>query len=199
MIGLNCGMGLAEILHPLQRVCATAKPMVVMPNTGGGNEIGGRIFPLSEQSGRTTEFTKRYVELGVRGVGGAAAPRRRICAWPSAPFVAQRRQGTCPHCRRRTAGKGRRAGGQVHGGKIGPGPNWPTARRYAWWKSCRPAPPRACRSSWSVAGNAGPPGWMRWCRMARGPARISVVIAAMLAQRDAGIECLPHYCCRDRS
>ena len=69
-IGLNCGTGPAGILELLPGVMGnTRKCVVVMPNAGGPRELGGRMLYLNSHE-YFTEYAKRFIEMGVRGVGG---------------------------------------------------------------------------------------------------------------------------------
>ncbi len=202
LIGLNCGMGPSEIFYPLQRVLKnTAKPVVVMPNAGGGNEIGGRILYLNSPE-YFTEFAKRYVELGARGVGGCCGTTpahlrmaaRAVKSLSGVKEHARIAAVTLPGgAERRTAVP--LAEKSALGAKLASG---------APVRLVEILPPRAA---------GGVPVFLERCRRCRaagvdavnlpdGPrasARISVIIAALLASRETGMECLPHYCCRDRN
>ncbi len=70
LIGMNCGRGPADLFYAVKNVIAcTTKPVVIMPNAGGPREIGGRMLYLNSPE-YFTEFSRRYIELGARGVGG---------------------------------------------------------------------------------------------------------------------------------
>lgn len=201
-IGLNCGMGPAEILHPLQRVLRrTSKPVVVMPNAGGGNEIGGRILYLNSPE-FFTEFSKRYIELGARGVGGCCGttPEHLRLAVRAVKSLS----GVKEHAR--IAAAAVPAGAAARPAKS-------MAEKSALGAKLASGAPVRLVEILPPRSAAGVPAFLERCRLCRsagvdavnlpdGPrasARISVAIAAMLAQREAGIECLPHYCCRDRN
>ena len=47
----------------------SAKPFIVMPNAGMPKEVDGRMIFLTNPE-YFTEYAKRFVQLGVRGVGG---------------------------------------------------------------------------------------------------------------------------------
>jgi len=55
-----------------------------MPNAGMPREISGRVMYLTSPE-YFTEYAKKFIELGVRGVGGAAGRRRRTSGWRRAP------------------------------------------------------------------------------------------------------------------
>ncbi len=57
-------------LRRLQSVLPlVGKPVVVMPNAGFPRDIGGRLLYLTSPE-YFTEYAKKYIELGVRAVGG---------------------------------------------------------------------------------------------------------------------------------
>ncbi len=71
VVGINCHFGPAEMLPCVRRARAVLahKPLIVMPNAGGPREIGGRSLYLNSPE-YFTEYAKKYIELGVNGVGG---------------------------------------------------------------------------------------------------------------------------------
>jgi homocysteine S-methyltransferase len=70
VIGVNCLFGPAEMLETVRLAMAAArKPLVIMPNAGGPHEVGGRTLYLNSPE-YFTEYAKKYIELGARGVGG---------------------------------------------------------------------------------------------------------------------------------
>src|SRR3990170_5360058 len=69
-VGINCGTGPAGAFDALPSVLsATTKPVVVMPNAGFPRDVGGRMIYLTSPE-YFTEYAKKFIELGVRGVGG---------------------------------------------------------------------------------------------------------------------------------
>lgn len=69
-VGINCGIGPALAYDIVQRALPlTTKPFVVMPNSGMPQEIDGRLIYLTTPE-YFTEYAKKFIELGVRGVGG---------------------------------------------------------------------------------------------------------------------------------
>ena len=70
IVGINCGTGPSGTFDALQAILPhTGKPVVVMPNAGMPREISGRVMYLTSPE-YFTEYAKKYIELGVRGVGG---------------------------------------------------------------------------------------------------------------------------------
>ena len=69
-IGINCGIGPALAYDIIQRALPlTTKPFVVMPNAGMPQEVDGRLIYLTSPE-YFTEYAKKFIELGARGVGG---------------------------------------------------------------------------------------------------------------------------------
>jgi homocysteine S-methyltransferase len=69
-IGLNCGVGPAAAYSNAERALPhTTKPFVIMANAGLPQEVDGRMIYMASPE-YFTEYAKRMIELGVRGVGG---------------------------------------------------------------------------------------------------------------------------------
>jgi homocysteine S-methyltransferase len=70
LIGLNCGVGPAQIYGAAERILPLlSKPLVCLPNAGLPRDVDGRAIYLSSPE-YFTEYAKKLIELGVRGVGG---------------------------------------------------------------------------------------------------------------------------------
>ena len=206
-IGINCGLGPADIFHPLKRIMeAATKPVVVMPNAGGPREVGGRMLYLNSPE-YFTEFSKRYIDLGVRGVGGCCGTTPAhirmaaraiktmsgvkehvaIASRPAARAENTMAQGSgCVATAEKSSFAARLcAGKRVTSVEILPPPSG--AGLAAFLKKCR-----ACQEAGVDAINIpdGP----------RASARMSVMAACFAMMREGlGIEPIPHYCCRDRN
>ena len=216
VIGLNCGNGPAGILELLPGVMAnTRKPVVVMPNAGGPRELGGRMLYLNSPE-YFTEYAKRYIEMGVRGVGGCCgttplhirmAARAiktmsgvkqhvRIATAAAAPAPAATGSGPGGAAKAAkpvqvvaTKDKGRFAARLVAGQRV---------------TSVEILPPRT---------GAGLEQFLQRCRQLhaagvdavnipdgpRATARISVLMSALAVLQQTPLEPIPHYCCRDRN
>ncbi|MDA0989607.1 MAG: bifunctional homocysteine S-methyltransferase/methylenetetrahydrofolate reductase [Verrucomicrobia bacterium] len=69
-IGINCGIGPAKAYEALERALPHAsKPFIVQPNAGMPQEVDGRMIYLTSPE-YFTEYAKKFIELGARGVGG---------------------------------------------------------------------------------------------------------------------------------
>jgi homocysteine S-methyltransferase len=69
-VGINCNLGPRQLMDPIRQGLAVAtKPFSAMPNAGAPTQIDGRYLYLTTPEYIAT-YAQRYVELGVRLVGG---------------------------------------------------------------------------------------------------------------------------------
>jgi homocysteine S-methyltransferase len=201
-IGLNCGLGPPAMLDPLRRVLGeTEKPVVVMPNAGGPREIHGRMLYFNSPE-YFTEYAKRFVEMGARGVGGCCGTGPDHVRMAARAIHAL--SGVKRHVEVQLAQVAKSAATVE---VIAPAEKSRFAKRLVGGEfvtSVEILPPRTGGGLGKFIDKA------RRCGQAgvdainipdgpRASARISVLVAAMAVERDAGIEALPHYCCRDRN
>ncbi|MEW6720216.1 MAG: bifunctional homocysteine S-methyltransferase/methylenetetrahydrofolate reductase [Thermodesulfobacteriota bacterium] len=199
IVGINCGVGPSGTFDALHDVLShTSKPVVAMPNAGMPREISGRVMYLTSPE-YFTEYAKRYIELGVRGVGGCCGTtpahiRTMARAVKTLPGV-KRQIEVKPLVRPETAvqalppeKKSRFAAKLMSGEKV-------TSVELLPPKSSNMEPllakARMCSEAGIDAINIpdGP----------RASARVSPMIAALSILREVGIEPVLHYCCRDRN
>jgi methionine synthase I (cobalamin-dependent)/5,10-methylenetetrahydrofolate reductase len=199
IVGINCGVGPSGTFDALHAVLPhTGKPVVVMPNAGMPREISGRVMYLTSPE-YFTEYAKRYIELGVRGVGGCCGTtpahiRTMARTVKSLPGV-KRHIEVKPLARPETAvqavppeRKSRFAAKLLSGEKV---------------TSVELLPPKssnmtALLSKARMCAEAG----IDAINIPDGPrasARVSPMIAALTIHREVGIEPILHYCCRDRN
>ncbi len=206
IVGLNCGLGPADLFVPLRHLlAATRKPVVVMPNAGGPREVGGRMLYLNSPE-YFTEFAKRFIELGARGVGGCcgttpahirmaaraiqgvsgvkafatlATGAVATATGPATPAVEQ-----VPVARKSPLGVKLAAGKRVTSVELLPPQSG--AGLEGFLAKCR-----QCEEAGIDAINLpdGP----------RASARMCVMATAFAMQKALAIEPIPHYCCRDRN
>jgi len=179
------------------------KPVIVMPNAGGPRELGGRMLYLNSPE-YFTEYAKRYIEMGARGVGGCCGttPRHiRMAARAIKGLSGVKRHvavASRPADEKATAlaakalatrDKGRFAAKLCDGQIV---------------TSVEILPPRT---------GAGLGKFLTRCRQCadagvdainipdgpRATARISVMASALAMLQQTDIEPIPHYCCRDRN
>ena len=200
-VGVNCSVGPAEILDALERMTAVSSvPLSALPNAGLPRTVGDRkIYMASPEY--MARYARRMAEVGARFIGGCCgttpdhiramgealegleeAPVRR-----APPSPVRIRSGT-------------------------PRPPEPLGERS-------PLGRRLAEGQFTTAVELVPPlGWdpgtllgeARRARLAgvdlvsipdapRARARMAALPAAILVQRETGLDVLAHYACRDRN
>ena len=199
-IGLNCGVGPAAAYSNAERALPlTSKPFVIMANAGLPQEVDGRMIYMASPE-YFTEYAKRMIELGVRGVGGCCGTTPADIATMAKSIKSmtgvKKHVAIASHTDREApqvdvvpmAGKCAFAAKLAKGEKV---------------TSVEITPPRSvdlqpmldkcmqCKEAGIDAINIpdGP----------RASARISPMVAALAVEREVGIETVLHYCCRDRN
>jgi methionine synthase I (cobalamin-dependent)/5,10-methylenetetrahydrofolate reductase len=198
-IGMNCGIGPGPMYTVARRAMPlTAKPFLLMPNAGQPEQVAGRMLYLATPE-YFTEYAKRYIEIGARGVGGCCGTTPdhiREMARAVHAMSGVKRHIEIPTARPETiavqpipladkslVGRKLAAGEKVLSVEVLP-PH-----------SCDLAPllekVRQCRDAGIDAINIpdGP----------RASVRISPMITAVAIRQQVGIEPILHYCCRDRN
>lgn len=204
IIGINCGVGPQKLLHPVQRIVkAASKPVVAMPNSGGPSEVGGRQMYLNNPE-FFSEYCKKYIESGARGIGGccgttpghlAMAARAVRClsgvkehiaivSAPSQPATGKPLPQLTPTPEKTPFAKKLYSGKRVTSIEILPPQNGKMLPGFI--EKCR-----LCQEAGIDAINLpdGP----------RASARVSVIASALAIKKELAIEPIPHYCCRDRN
>lgn len=196
--GINCGTGPDGLLSAVERaVRVSTLPLVVQPNAGMPKEVEHRhIYFCSPEY--LTEYAKRYVSLGVSAVGG--------CCGTSPDHIREMARTIKPLTRARVAPitkspetvPSKEPAPMAEKSQLG--------RRLAqrqWVTTVELVPPRGYDLSSTVAKSRrlkdqgvtainipdGP----------RASSRISPLITAERILREAGIEPILHFCCRDRN
>ncbi len=199
-VGLNCGVGPAAAYRNAERALPhTTKPLVVMANAGLPQEVDGRMIYMASPE-YFTEYAKRMIELGVRGVGG--------CCGTTPADIAEMAKSI-----KSMSGVKQHVTIASHTEQEAPQVDVvPMAEKCAFAAklaagekvtSIEITPPRSidlnpmlekCRTCKEAGIDAinipdGP----------RASARISPMVAALAIEREVGIETVLHYCCRDRN
>jgi homocysteine S-methyltransferase len=199
LVGINCGTGPSGTFDALQAVLPhTVKPVVVMPNAGLPREISGRVMYLTSPE-YFTEYAKKYIELGVRGVGGCCgttpAHIRMMARAVKTLSGVKRHVEVKPLIRQEALvyavppeRKSRLAAKLLAGEKVASVELLPPKSSDM---TSLLAKARQCAEAGVDAINIpdGP----------RASARVSPMIAALTIHREVGIEPILHYCCRDRN
>ena len=196
--GLNCGTGPDGLLGAVERaVRVIALPLVVQPNAGIPREVDHRrIYFCSPEY--LTEYAKRFVNLGASCVGGCCGTTPEHIREMSRTIKPLSRRRTEPTVKPAAAVPLKPAAPLAEKSQLG--------KRLAagqWVTSVELVPPRGYDLGSTVAKSRtlrergvtainipdGP----------RASARISPLITAERILREAQIEPILHFCCRDRN
>ena len=198
VIGLNCSVGPAVMLDALERMAqVTDRPLSAQPNAGLPRAVGDRKIYLTSPE-YMASYAQRLVAAGARFVGGCC--------------------GTTPDHIRAI---------RSHVASLTPGHVAVSARAAAPATPVQPVPlpersnwgARIARGEFAVSVELQPPkGWLPERMIlqakalrtagvhavsipdgARAQSRMSAIASAIVIQRDAGVEPLVHYTCRDRN
>ena len=200
-IGLNCSVGPKATFETLERMLAvSAKPMSAMPNAGLPMRVEGRNMYLSSPE-YMAQYARRMLWAGVKIVGGCCgttpdhiklirSETRSLQPGQKTLAVTVSDRETQPHALAPVPiGDKSKLGAKLAAGKF-----------VAFVEIL---PPRGVESSREIDG-------ARRCAEAgidainvpdgpRASARMSAQVTCQLIQRDAGIEAVLHFCCRDRN
>ncbi len=199
--GLNCSVGPKAMLETLERMQPlTRKPLSAMPNAGHPAMVDGRNLYLCSPE-YMAQYARRMLWAGVRIVGGCcgttpehikAIRSEARSLQPGHTAVQARveeRRETVEALKKTPAGEKSALGASLAAGKF-----------VAFVEIL---PPRGVDASKEIEG-------ARLCREhgidainvpdgPRASARMSAQVTCQLIQREAGIEAVLHFCCRDRN
>lgn len=197
--GLNCGSGPESSLNALEILMPLVDlPVIVQPNAGVPKHVDGRLIYMTSPEYLTT-YALRYVALGARAVGGCCGTGPghirdivrsvRPLAATQKSHIAVAGPTEVPLRARPPVGGTSRFGAKLAAGQWLTSVEITPPRGYDLGPTVERA--RQCREAGVDAINIpdGP----------RASARISPLVTAQAIQRDAGIEAVLHFCCRDKS
>lgn len=203
IVGVNCSAGPKTALDTIEKMVAyTAKPLSAMPNAGLPATIEGRNIYLCSPE-YMAQYSRRFLQAGVRVIGGCCGTTpdhiKEICsevrsmqpAQLRKPVVVEVEEGKAEVKRLPKIPEARKS--QL-GAKL-------AAEKFVAFVEI--LPPRGVDASREVAGAA-------LCRdhgidcinVPDGPrasARLSAQVTCQILQRQAQIETVLHFCCRDRN
>ena len=201
VIGLNCSVGPKATLETIERMLAvSSKPMSAMPNAGLPMRVEGRNMYLSSPE-YMAQYARRMLWAGVKIVGGCCgttpdhiklirSETRSLQPGQKSLAVTVSDRETPPHALAPVPIEQKsKLGAKLAAGKF-----------VAFVEIL---PPRGVEASREIEG-------ARRCAEAgidainvpdgpRASARMSAQVTCQLIQRDAGIEAVLHFCCRDRN
>lgn len=201
VIGLNCGVGPKVMLDTIEKMRRfSAKPLSAMPNAGNPAVVESRHIYLCSPE-YMAQYARRLLWAGVKIVGGCCGTtpqhikeiraearslqpaHRNIEVTVEEPKAKAQRLAKVPVAEKSSLGAKLTAGSFVSFVEI--------------------VPPRGVDASKEIAGAS-------LCAESRidcvnvpdGPrasARMSAQVASYLFQKEAGVEAVLHFCCRDRN
>ena len=201
VIGLNCSVGPKAMLETLERMMTfTSKPTSAMPNAGHPTKVEGRNIYLSSPE-YMAQYARRMLWAGVKIVGGCCgttpehiknikSEARSLQPGLQKLQVTVEEQKDKPHVMTMVpVAEKSSLGAKIAAGKF-----------VAFVEIL---PPRGVDAAKEIAGS-------KLCKDAgidvinvpdgpRASARMSAQVTCQLIERDAGIETVLHFCCRDRN
>jgi methionine synthase / methylenetetrahydrofolate reductase(NADPH) len=199
VVGLNCSVGPAAMLDAIERMVErTDRPVSAQPNAGLPRAVDDRRIYLASPE-YMGSYARRLIQAGARFVGGCCGTTpdhvRKIHAYVAS--LQPRLVSVGP-----TAGAREPAGAAVvpleHRSRLGL-----KLANGEWVNTVEIAPPKGwnasemieqCRTLQEAGVDA-----VNVLDSARAQNRMGVVPAALIIQREAGIEPVFHYTCRDRN
>lgn len=202
VVGLNCSVGPAPMLETLERMAQTVSvPLSAQPNAGRPRDIEGRNLYLSSPD-YLASYARRFVELGVRLVGGCCG---------TTPEHIRQMQGAVRSLSPRQASRPSATRVSVTAAVPAAQPPVPVARKSAlgarlaagqFVTSVEVPPPVGLDATPATALAAALSALgvdvVTVTDGTRSGAHVSALALAVLA-RQAGIETMLQYSCRDRN
>jgi methionine synthase I (cobalamin-dependent)/5,10-methylenetetrahydrofolate reductase len=200
-IGLNCSVGPKIALETVEKMAAhTTKPLSAMPNAGFPSVVEGRNIYLCSPE-YMAQYARRFLWAGVKVVGGCCGTTpahiklivsearslqpvsKKLAVTVEEPSAKAQALPKMP------VGEKSTLGAKIAGGKF-----------VAFVEIL---PPRGVDASKEIAGaKACAAAGIDVINVPDGPrasARMSAQVTCQLIQREAGIEAVLHFCCRDRN
>ena len=197
--GLNCGIGPAAIANVVELVRPQiTKPLLVMPNAGIPQNVDGRAIYLNSPEYFST-YAKRYRQLGADAVGGCCGTTpahldETVRGLKVEKAISRKADVIATKAEVEALEPISLAEKSKLGAKLARGEKVATIEMVPP-RSCDLGPiiekARQCKAAGLDAINLpdGP----------RASSRISSLVTAIEIERQAGIETILHYCCRDRN
>jgi len=200
VVGLNCSVGPAPMLEAIERMAdVSGVPLSAQPNAGLPRAVGDRRIYLASPD-YMAQYARRLISAGARLVGGCcgttpehirrirecvadAQPRRVAVTAPAGPPPEADGVPPVPLASRSLWGRKLAAGEFVRSVEVVPPRGW---NPEAMVRQCQ-----ALRDAGVDAVNLGDG--------PRAQSRMGVIPAALIIEREVGLETVFHYTCRDRN
>lgn len=204
VIGLNCGMGPNHVLNALEKMRAvTGKPLSAQPNAGLPRDVQGRQFYMGSPE-YMAEFSRRFVQAGVKFVGGCCGTTPTHIKLISTAIRADSPRQAARSFLKQPATVLEMKPSEIEVVDPEVRSNWSRkVARGEFVTSVEVLPPKGCDAqktldSIRLLKEAG----VDAVNIPDGPraqTRMSAQATAVLVEREIGIEAVLHYCCRDRN
>ena len=201
VIGCNCSVGPKATLETIERISRyVSKPLCAMPNAGYPARVEGRSLYLCSPE-YMAQYGRRFLTAGAKIVGGCCGTtpkhikelvaevrslrpqQRKVAVLEETPQAKPKAMAPVPMARKSQLGA-----------KLAEG-------RFVAFVEI--LPPRGVDASREIAGAAlSKENGIDCINVPDGPrasSRMSSQAACQLIQREAGIEAVQHFCCRDRN
>ena len=200
ILGLNCTVGAHAMLSAVQKVInSIKKPLVIQPNASALKKVDGRTIYMNTPE-YFTSYAKKYIELGVRGVGGCCGTdkthiedmAKAIKAVTSTKKIITVFQDdkseelnikVTPTIEKSNFSKKLYSGEKATTIEITPPRSTDLSEVIKKVLKCKECGVDAINIP------DGP----------RASSRISPLVTALLIEKETGMETILHYCCRDRN
>jgi methionine synthase I (cobalamin-dependent)/5,10-methylenetetrahydrofolate reductase len=200
VVGLNCSVGPAAMLDGIERMVErTDRPLSAQPNAGLPRAVDDRRIYLASPE-YMGSYARRMIQAGARFVGGCCGttpdhirkihayvaslqPRRVSVGVPAAQAAGPAGVEPVPLAQRSRVGRKLALGELVTSVEILPPKGWDALEMIA-----------QCRTLQEAGVDA-----VNVLDSARAQSRMGVVPAALIVQREVGLEVVFHYTCRDRN
>jgi len=200
VVGLNCSVGPAVMLDALEDMAeVTTLPLSAQPNAGLPRTVGDRKIYLASPE-YVAQYARRMIDLGARFVGGCCGtspdhvkrmrdvvasvqPRHATVSVPAARVGETPLEDPLPLERRSAWGRKLARGETVASVEILPPHGWDRSRILV--------PARQLKVAGVDAVNI--------VDSPRAQSRMGAVPAALIVEREVGIETVVHYTCRDKN
>jgi homocysteine S-methyltransferase len=200
VVGLNCSVGPAPMLEAVERMAeVSTRPLSAQPNAGLPRAVGDRRIYLASPD-YMAQYARRLSAAGASFIGGCCGttpehirrirecvaesrPRRVAVGIPPGPQSEPAGAQPVPLSARSAWARKLAGGAFLRSVEVVPPRGWDPAAMLQQARSLREAGVDAVNL---VDGS-------------RGQSRMGVVPAALLVEREVGIETVFHYTCRDRN
>jgi len=205
IIGLNCSVGPKAMYDALERIRVFArKPLIVQPSAGMPKVIDGRMIYLCNPE-YFGEYAKRFIQLGVRIVGGCCGTTPEHIRWVRNAIKALEQPKKKLFGMEQTTKESDKAAMQKVTA-VEPKNKSAFARKIFEKKfvvSAELTPPKGCDPTKILeAAKVLKANGIDAINIPDGPrasARLSPMALSVLIEQQVGIETILHYCCRDRN